>query len=199
MLKDHICQQEPPLERHARLHKWAPVGKVLAVVFVVALTAAILVAVASGRELQSLGALGYPGVFLTAFLSSATILIPVPGLALTVGAGAVWHPLLIGIMGGAGAAAGEMVGYFAGRAGLSGLKGHRNGRWRTAESWLRRFGFWAILLVAVIPNPFFDALGLVAGALAYPAGRFWVAAAAGNCAKYVAFALLGSGIPLSFS
>ncbi|MDO8674375.1 MAG: VTT domain-containing protein [Dehalococcoidia bacterium] len=176
------------------LQRWAAVGKVSAVVGVMALTGAAAYAWASGMDPRELVALGYPGVFLVAFLSSATVLVPIPGLAAILGAGAIWQPLVVGVIGGLGAAAGEMTGYLVGRAGLSDLTASKGDRWHMADRWLRRFGFWAILVVAAVPNPLFDALGLAAGALLYPARRFWLAAAAGNCIKYTAFALLGSNI-----
>ncbi|MDP2659690.1 MAG: VTT domain-containing protein [Dehalococcoidia bacterium] len=175
-------------------HRWAAVGKVSAVVGAIALTGAAVYAWLSGMDPKDLAALGYPGIFLLAFLSSATVLVPIPGLAVILGAGAIWQPLAVGVIGGLGAAAGEMTGYFVGRAGLSTLRASKGDRWHAADQWLRRFGFWAILVVAAVPNPFFDALGLAAGALLYPVGRFWLAAAAGNCVKYTAFALLGSSI-----
>ncbi len=193
MRTDQICQEEVR-PQHTEVHRFAAAGKGAAIAIVVLLTIGILYAWGSGADLRSLGALGYPGVFLLAFLSSATVLLPVPGLAFSLGAGAVWQPIVVGVIGGLGAGAGEMVGYFAGRAGLSVLKKKRGGRWVSVERWLRRFGFWAVLLVAAIPNPLFDALGLAAGALAYPVWRFWLAAAVGNCIKYMAFALIGSGI-----
>jgi membrane protein YqaA with SNARE-associated domain len=146
-------------------------------------------------ELERLRALGYPGTFLVAFLAAATVLVPLPGFVVIAGAGALLHPALVGLVAGLGAATGELVGYTAGRAGRAALTGRRGDRWHTAETWLRRFGFWSILALAAVPNPFFDALGLAAGALAYPTGRFWLASALGNSLKYVAIAYAGGSIP----
>ena len=193
MRTDQICREKAKLRR-SEVHRFATAGKGAAVAIIALLTIAILYAWGSGADLRSLSALGYPGVFLIAFLSSATVLLPVPGLAFSIGAGAIWQPIVVGLIGGLGAATGEMIGYFAGRAGLSVLRKKKGGRWLSVERGLRRFGFWAIFLVAAIPNPLFDALGLAAGALAYPVWRFWLAAAAGNTVKYIAFALIGSGI-----
>lgn len=173
---------------------WGTVGKALAALGIVALATALIYAWRSGVELERLGALGYPGAFLVAFLAAATVLVPVPGFVVIAGAGAIWHPALVGLAAGLGAATGELVGFAAGRTGRAALKGRRGDRWQTAETWLRRFGFWAILALAALPNPFFDALGLAAGALAYPPGRFWLASALGNSLKHVTIAYIGGSI-----
>lgn len=163
----------------------------LALLGVAVLAAALLYAWRSELNIRSLGAIGYPGVFLLSFLSSATVLVPLPGFLASAGGGAVWNPAMVGLAAGLGAASGELLGFAAGRVGRASIKGRLGARWNTAEKCLGRFGFWAVLALATIPNPLFDAIGLAAGALAYPAGRFWLAAALGNCLKYVAFAHLG--------
>lgn len=165
--------------------------KALALLGVAVLAAAMVYAWHSELDLRSLSGFGYPGVFLLAFLSAATVLVPVPGLLATAAGGALWNPAVVGLAAGLGAATGELIGYAAGRAGRVSIKGRLGRRWQAAEKYLGRFGFWAILALAIIPNPVFDALGLTAGVLAYPAGRFWIAAAIGNCLKYTAFAHLG--------
>lgn len=176
------------------LRGWQTASKIVAALGVLVLAAALIYAWLSGVELEKLAALGYPGIFVLGFLSAASVLLPVPGLVMAAAAGALWQPALVGLAGGLGAATGELVGYAAGRAGEAPLKARMGGRWHTAEAWLGRFGFWTILVVAAIPNPFFDALGLAAGALAYPLSRFWLAAALGNSLKYVSVAYLGGSI-----
>ena len=181
------------------LNGWKTGVKALAVLGVIALASALIYAWLSEIDLRSLEALGYPGVFLLSFLAAATVLVPVPGLLATIGAGAFLNPAAIGLVAGLGAASGELVGYAAGRAGRATIKSHMGQKWHKAEFYLGRFGFWAILALAVVPNPFFDAIGLVAGALAYPVARFWIAAAIGNCVKYMAMAYLGGVITVALN
>ncbi len=72
------------------------------------------------------------------------------------------------------------------------LEGRRPPRWWSGlQGWLGRHGFLAILALALVPNPAFDAVGLLAGSLGYPPRRFWLACALGNSLKYIAFAYLG--------
>ena len=67
------------------------------------------------------------------------------------------------------------------------------------ERILRRYGFFVLLPLAMIPNPIFDAVGLLAGSLGYPPiRRFWLACAPGNSVKYAGMAfsvrLRGAGL-----
>lgn len=156
------------------------------------LAAGGLYAYRSGVQPQQLAALGYPGVFLVMFLSGSSILFPAPGLAAVLAAGVVWNPVLVGMSAGLGNATGELTGYLAARAGAAALKGREPPRWwNMLREWLTRHGFLAILLLAMIPNPTFDVVGLLAGSLGYPPRRFWLACALGNSLKYVAVAYLG--------
>lgn len=163
------------------------IGAVLIVGLVVAF-------IAWGVDPAQFAALGYPGVTLLMFISSGSIFLPAPGFAAVLAAGTVWNPLLVGLCAGVGAATGELSGYLLGVGGGSVLDLKDGKWWGRAQRWLERFGFWAILVVASIPNPVFDVLGVVAGSLGYPAKRFWVACAIGNCAKYVALAYLSSSM-----
>lgn len=172
----------------AKVGRWMAVG----IAALLLLAAAGLHAWRSGVQLEQLAALGYPGVFLVMFLSGSSILFPAPGLAAVLAAGVVWNPVLVGVSAGLGNATGELTGYLAARAGAAALKGRKPPRWWSMlRERLTRYGFLAILLLAMIPNPTFDVVGLLAGSLGYPPRRFWLACALGNSLKYVAVAYLG--------
>ncbi len=138
----------------------------------------------------SLAALGYPGVAIAMFLTSSTIFLPAPGFAAVLWAGAVWNPLWVGIAAGVGAATGELSGYLLGAGGnaLFDLKGGK--RWAQAHRMFKGYGLWAILVLAIVPNPLFDVVGVVAGSLSYSIRRFWIACAVGKIIKFLAMAYL---------
>lgn len=169
---------------------------VLAVGLAVALLLAIgLYAWQTGSSLENLSALGYPGVFLIMLLSGASTFFPVGGQAAIMAAGSLWNPILVGLAAGLGNATGELLGYGAGRIGASALEGRALPKWWfLLRGWLLRYGFFAILALALIPNPVFDALGLLAGSLGYPVRRFWLACLLGNSVKYVGVAYLGDAV-----
>jgi membrane protein DedA with SNARE-associated domain len=91
--------------------------KVLALLLVIAFIAFIYLANPVGFIMSRLDTLGYVGVFLIMLLSSATIILPAPGLAGVVIAGAFLNPFWVGVAGGTGSALGELSGYFAGFGG----------------------------------------------------------------------------------
>jgi membrane protein YqaA with SNARE-associated domain len=130
------------------------------------------------------GLLAYPILFVTQALVSATIFLPAPGVAVAAAAGTFLHPLWVGIAAGLGSATGELSGYFLGYYGRRAVPTDTSRLWRLAERGFRRWGFVAIVVLALIPNPVFDALGILAGGLRYPVKRFWLASAAGKILKF---------------
>jgi uncharacterized membrane protein YdjX (TVP38/TMEM64 family) len=166
--------------------------KVLAVVGVALIVAAVVYVGLHGADLVALASLGYPGVAMLMFLSSSTIVLPAPGFAAVLLAGTVWNPLLIGLAAGLGAATGELSGYILGAGGTTVLDLKEGKNWKRVHQWLERHGFVAILVLALIPNPLFDVLGMVAGTAAYPVRKFWIICSVGNTIKYAAMAYLSS-------
>jgi uncharacterized membrane protein YdjX (TVP38/TMEM64 family) len=158
---------------------------------IVLVFAVTIYAVVVRPDISSLAAFGYPGVTILMFFSSGSILFPAPGFAAVLAAGTVWNPVLVGLFAGVGAATGELAGYLVGTGGKKILSLTENKRWRRAQNWLRHHGFIAIMIFALIPNPFFDIIGVLAGSLAYPVRRFWLACLIGNSVKYVGMAALG--------
>lgn len=140
---------------------------------------------------ENMETLGYGGVFLLMFLSSATIVLPVPGLAGVVVAGAFLNPILVGVFGGLGSALGEITGYVAGWGGKVVVEKGKRRMYNRIKGWMRRNGFLTIFLSAAFPNPFFDIAGVAAGALDYPFWKFLLACSLGKILKCTILAYLG--------
>jgi membrane protein YqaA with SNARE-associated domain len=138
---------------------------------------------------QAVGSWGYLGVFGVVFVATASVAIPIPYLLIVARAGSYLDPLLIALVAGVAGTLGELAGYLIGIGG-SGLLPH--GRlYERARHWLCTYGFWCIALFACVPNPFFDAIGLVAGTLRYSWWRFVLACFAGKAIKFLVAALIG--------
>ena len=125
-------------------------------------------------------------LFGLAALSTATLILPAPGLALTAVAGAAGDPIVVGVVAGLGQAVGELTGYFAGRSGQSFLPD--SAATRKVTDWLERRGAAVVFVLALIPNPVFDLAGIAAGGLGMPVGRYLAAAAAGKVIKNIVIA-----------
>ncbi|MGB4595432.1 MAG: VTT domain-containing protein [Anaerolineaceae bacterium] len=144
------------------------------------------------EEMQQLQNFGYLGIFLISIAANATIILPVPGLAITTTMGAVFNPIGVAIAAGLGAAIGELTGYAVGRSG-SGFISDRNLYLRLLD-WMRnhpKWSFTVIIVMAFVPNPLMDVTGMVSGALAIPAWKYLAACAIGKTLKMLVFAYAG--------
>jgi membrane protein DedA with SNARE-associated domain len=160
--------------------------KIAAFSFSIAVTAAIIV---FRDQLLRLGNLGYLGVFLIAVLGNATVILPVPSLAITFGSGTFLNPLLVGLVAGVGEPLGELTGYMAGYGGSAIIEDRKrfdqhNTGWSAAASDPVRAG--------AIPNPLFDLAGITAGMLHFPVSKFLLACWLGKTFKAIVVAILGS-------
>ncbi len=161
--------------------------RILALLLVIAIT----VFVYSVRDkTEELAVYGYPGIFLISLLTNATVFLPAPGIAVVFGIGAVFNPLFVGIAAGAGGAIGELSGYLAGFSGQAVVE--RIELYQRLETWVQKHGFWAILLLATIPNPTFDVAGVAAGVLKMPLPKFLFAVLIGVTIKMTLFAYAGA-------
>lgn len=142
-------------------------------------------------EIAKLGSLGYIGAFFISLLSSATIVIPAPGLAIVMAMGRTLNPVLLGVTAGIGAGIGEMTGYLLGYGGREIIEGNKHKQFLQHKEWLKKYDVLAIFALAAIPNPVFDLAGIAAGALKMPPWKFLLACVAGNVVKFVVFAHFG--------
>lgn len=134
---------------------------------------------------------GYAGAFLLMLVSSATLILPMPGLLVVFAlGGSGLDPWLLGIIAGAGSALGELTGYLAGYGGNRLIA--RTKIYQRIEDNLQRRGFWTILVLALIPNPIFDLAGIAAGALRMHLGKFLLATTIGKIIKVTLIAVAGS-------
>lgn len=140
-------------------------------------------------DFTQFASLGYFGLFVVTMLGNATLFLPVPGIAAVFAAGAFLDPIPVALAAGLGSAIGETVGYVIGHGG--GEIG-RNARWYPRiEAWFQRYGGIAIFVLALIPNPLFDMVGLIAGVAHYHVGKFIFATFLGKTLRSLILAWLG--------
>ncbi len=167
--------------------------RIFTILVVIAITATVFV---FRDQVGNLEAYGYLGAFLISLITSATIILPVPGIVLIGALGTAYDPVLIGLAAGAGSALGEITGYMAG---FSGQVVFENSRfYPRLERWMRRRGFIAISVLSFVPNPFFDVAGATAGALRFPLWKFLLACFVGKAVRYSLVAWLGWFVGVSW-
>ena len=138
--------------------------------------------------LETLGNWRYVGVAAAEFANSAMMIIPTPASAYTFAMGAALNPILVGLIGGAAATVGELIGYNIGWRGNS-IVADRPGVQRFSE-WTDRWGTTALLICASLPVPF-DIAGVWAGATRYPLARFILVVFIGKTIRATGIALAG--------
>jgi uncharacterized membrane protein YdjX (TVP38/TMEM64 family) len=143
-------------------------------------------------HIQKIANLGYGGIFLISILANATLILPLPGVVITSAMGAVFNPFWVAIASGTGAALGETTGYLAGYSGQ--IIVDRKEWYDTMTKWMRKYGSLTILVMAIIPNPFFDLAGMAAGMLKLPFYRFLFWCCLGKIIKMLLFAYTGASI-----
>ena len=116
---------------------------------------------------------GYPGAFLISLVSTATIILPAPGILLVIAIGATLNSVLVGLSSALGASIGEMTGYMLGHSGRGFARSNK--MLVRAERWMRRRGFMTVFLFSLIPFLPFDVVGVISGALRFPIWKFLLA------------------------
>ncbi len=170
--------------------------RIVQILTVIAIMAALAAAFYFRDRIQELRLYGYATVFLAGLISNATLIFPVPGLAVTAVMGGVFNPWLVGLAGGVGQALGELTGYMAGYSGQTWID--ENPTYNRLTRWMQRYGTWTVFALALIPNPVFDVGGIAAGALRFPLWKFLISCGTGKvlkntiiaCAAYYGFETL---------
>ena len=138
---------------------------------------------------SQLGRYGYPGVFLISLIFNATLILPVGNILVLSVLGAVLpSAIVVGLVGGAGAAVGEITGYMAGYSGR-GLA-EQSKMYERVEGWMRRWGTLTILVMSLVPF-IFDLAGIAAGVLRFSFWKFFLLCLLGRTAFYMGVVLAG--------
>lgn len=161
--------------------------RLLVVALVVALSVSIFLL---RNQFARLASLGYVGILVVSLLGNATIVLPAPSLALVFAMGSALPPFLVGLAAGVGEALGELTGYAAGYGGRAVIENQAT--YERLVNWMRRRGSITILVLSIIPNPFFDLAGIAAGTLRYPLWRFLLLCWLGKTMKTVTVAYAGA-------
>ena len=174
-----MSNQPPPASPRRRWQPRIPERYLRLVALVAVIAIAVLaVVLLNVLRLSAKESIGYPAVFLISLLGNATVILPLPSIVAVCSGGVALTPLLVGLVGGVGMALGELTGYLAGYSGSSLAKNSRV--YRRVQPWMQRRGWMVVLAFGAIPNPFFDIVGLVAGATRMPVWKFLAAAWAGK-------------------
>ena len=163
----------------------------LALLLVIAITVGIFCFYRQNPDMvEKLRGYGYLGAFLISLTFNATLILPVGNILILSVLGAVLpSAIIVGLVGGAGAAIGELTGYMAGYSGR-GLA-QRSRMYNRVEGWMRKWGSLTVFVMSVVPFVF-DLTGIAAGVLRFPLWKFFILCWLGRTLLYVGAALAGA-------
>jgi membrane protein YqaA with SNARE-associated domain len=164
---------------------------------VVSLVAVAAVAALSGIILwrwtidpETLGQSGLAGIFIASMFSHLTVVARDMFVPMFLPLASVYNPLVLGASAGVGAAVGEITTYLLGWGVAETIQENQHEDNRLTR-WIRRYGLWAVLLVALTPLPD-TPIVLLAGSNKLPLGRLFVVECVGKTALYSVGAVVGS-------
>ncbi len=172
----------------------AKTAYLLGIVGVILTLAMALAVVYFWQFVQALQGYGYLGAFLISILGGATIIIPVPMLAVVFALGGVLLPYWVGVAAGLGETVGALTIYMTGHGAGAALF-RSNGRLQKTYSrimgLMERRGSLALFLLAAVLNPFFYPAALAAGALRFGVKKYFFITWAGKTIKGLTVAYAG--------
>lgn len=143
------------------------------------------------NQLSQIQGYGFVGLFLFNILGSATIFLPTPLFLTAFAAGAIYNPFLVAVIASAGSAIGELTGYAAGYGAEELLE--KDLKVQRVKKWMDKYGLWALFFLAAIPNPLFDAAGIIAGATKISIKKYLIVVWLGKLIKFLVISYLGAG------
>ncbi len=161
----------------------------------VVVTLVMAVAVVYFWELvRALEGYGYLGAFLISILGGATIIVPVPMLAIVFALGGVLTPYWVGIAAGLGETIGALVIYMTGHGAgtaLFGSEGKLQSAYLRMMRLMEQRGSLTLFLLSAILNPFFYPAALAAGATRFGIRKYFFICFAGKTIKGFTVAYAG--------
>lgn len=145
-------------------------------------------------ELANLKSLGILGLFLINFFGNATVFLPAPVIASVVAAGSIYNPLVVTLISSLGGTAGEMVGFVLGHSGKNIFVKKHHFLFLILIDLFKSYGTVIIFIAALIPNPFFDVMGILAGFIHYSPKKFFVVTLFGRIIRNLVLSFIGSKI-----
>ena len=121
--------------------------------------------------------------------------LPLPfGVSLMLVASQHWHPALVALAGSLGSSLGEFSTYFFGWVGERLSINESTPGYKLVQSWIRKYGMWAIALLSFQPVIPFELGGFIAGLAKMPVAQFLPAIWIGKFPKYLLLIYLGDAV-----
>ncbi len=169
---------------------------ILGIVLTILMAAAIVI---FKDQVQELRQYGYVGAFFISILGGATIIIPVPMLAVVLALGGAmkgpWQVAAVGLSAALGEYVGALTIYMTGHGAGHALSSSKHGRVQKAYdrmlALMEKRGPIVLFAVASVVNPFFYPAALAAGALRFGLRKYTLIVLAGKIIKCMSIVYAG--------
>ncbi len=138
---------------------------------------------------ESLGKIGLGSIFIVSMVSHLTVVARDMFIPLYLPLSSIYHPLALGASAGIGAAIGEVTTYLLGWGVAESIRDQQGEDNRLAR-WIRQYGLWAVLLVAITPLPD-TPIVLLAGSNKLPFTKLFIVECIGKTILYTIGAVVG--------
>lgn len=138
--------------------------------------------------------LGLLGILIINFFSSATFFVSGPAFLTIIAGGSLYPPLLVAFIASVGASAGDLISFFIGHSGrkLAAKRLEKKLWFKVLDDLFKVYGIWVVFVFAIIPNPLFDAIGVVAGIFGIKPAKFFLVMLLGRFIRFVLLAFIGA-------
>jgi membrane protein YqaA with SNARE-associated domain len=194
-----VCETSIPTEEPApdrKSARWAFILGIVGIVLTLLMAAAIII---FDEQVKDMREWGYMGAFFISILGGATVIIPVPMLAIVFALGGVMpYPWLVALSAALGELVGALVIYMTGQGAGKAIGGSKHGRLQRAYekmlNLMERRGAIMLFVVTSVVNPFFYPAAFACGALRFGLKKYVIIVLAGKVIKCMTIVYLGKGI-----
>jgi membrane protein YqaA with SNARE-associated domain len=194
-----ICETNQPGEEKVPAGKSRRLAFILGIIGVVLTLLMAVAIVIFDEQVKGMQEYGYIGAFLISILGGATIIIPVPMLAVVFALGGVMpYPWLVALSAALGELVGALIIYMTGHGAGRAISSSKHGRIQKAYDrmldLMERRGTITLFAVTSIVNPFFYPAAFACGALHFGLKKYIAIVLIGKIIKCMTIVYLGKGI-----
>lgn len=161
--------------------------KIINILGIIFVFIVIVVAFLYKQQIEKYAMGGYIGVLVSCFASTASILLPAPGIFVVIQYAQFLNSTLVVLLGGIGTASGELIGYLLGRTGKNVIDFHTDNKVLRV---FKKHPYIAIFVFSVLPLPLFDVIGIASGMAKVNVLKFWIVCVLGKIIKMAIYVLM---------
>ncbi|MCD7822660.1 MAG: VTT domain-containing protein [Oscillospiraceae bacterium] len=171
--------------------------KAFEILFFVAIVAISITIFVMRDRIGQVSDVGYLGLFLLCFLANSTVLLPAPSLMIAASCALIMNPILVSLFAALGSTLGEFVGYAFGRITKDLSPKFQRFLGKLTEK--VHSDTLLVFILAVLPLPLFDVVGIYSGGTKMNLGKFFLACFIGKFIKLLIYTRIYDVVEWAYS